>query len=73
HPVRRGDYYAELARLLHAPPPRFAAPPPGDPRAARAAADKRISNASMLAELRISLCYPSFREGLAAIVASAPS
>lgn len=69
HPALRGEYYAELARLLHAPPPRFAAPPPGDPRAARAAADKRISNARMLAELRVALRYPSFREGLAAIVA----
>ena len=71
HPVCRGDYYAELARLLGAPAPRFVAPPPSDPRAARAAADKRISNARMLAELRVSLRYPTYREGLAAIVGQA--
>jgi nucleoside-diphosphate-sugar epimerase len=69
HPVRRGEYYAELARLLRAPAPRFAEPPAGDPRATRAAADKRIDNSRMLAELRVSLVYPSYREGLAAIVA----
>ncbi|HXE55007.1 MAG TPA: hypothetical protein VN541_18440, partial [Tepidisphaeraceae bacterium] len=68
HPAPRGEYYAELARLLGAPAPRFVEPPPGDPRAARAAADKRICNARMLAELRIALAFPSYREGLAAIV-----
>jgi nucleoside-diphosphate-sugar epimerase len=68
-PVRRGEYYAELARLLRAPAPRFAEPPASDPRATRAAADKRIDNSRMLAELRVSLVYPSYGEGLAAIVA----
>jgi nucleoside-diphosphate-sugar epimerase len=69
HPAPRGEYYAELARLLGAPAPRFVEPPADDPRAARAAADKRIDNSRMLAELRISLAYPSYREGLAAILA----
>jgi hypothetical protein len=55
--------------LLHAPAPRFVEPPAGDSRAARAAADKRIDNARMLAELGLSLAFPSFREGLAAIIA----
>lgn len=70
HPVRRGEYYAELARLLHAPAPRFVEPAADDARAARAAADKRVDNSRMLAELRVSLAYPSYREGLAAIVAA---
>lgn len=69
HPAPRGDYYAELARLLGAPAPRFVEPPQSDPRAARAAADKRVCNARMLAELHVSLAFPSFREGLASIVA----
>jgi nucleoside-diphosphate-sugar epimerase len=69
HPAQRGEYYAELARLLGAAAPRFVEPPAGDPRAARAAADKRIDNSRMRAELRVSLAYPSYREGLAAIVA----
>jgi nucleoside-diphosphate-sugar epimerase len=68
HPAPRGEYYAELARLLGAPAPRFIEPRPGDARAARAGADKRICNARMLAELRIALAFPSYREGLAAIV-----
>lgn len=68
HPGQRRDYYTELARLLGAPAPRFVEPPPDSPAAARASADKRISNRRMLDELHVKLCYPSFREGLAAIV-----
>lgn len=70
HPIPRGQYYAELARLLHAPAPRFVEPAADDSRAARAAADKRLDNSRMLAELHVSLAYPSYREGLAAIVAA---
>lgn len=66
-PLRR-DYYAELARLLDAPSPQFVAPPPLSPAAQRAAADKRISNARLVAEIKPTFLYPSHREGLAAIV-----
>ncbi|HET6882418.1 MAG TPA: SDR family oxidoreductase [Pirellulales bacterium] len=68
-PVVRRHYYAELARLVGAPPPQFRSPERQTPAALRAAADKRISNARMLAELKINLRFPSFREGLRAIVA----
>jgi nucleoside-diphosphate-sugar epimerase len=71
-PVERREYYAELARLLGAPPPVFRLPTAETPAHARAAADKRISNARMLAELRVTLRYPSYREGLRAIVAGMP-
>lgn len=67
-PVVRADYYAELARLLDAPPPRFIDPPPDSPAAQRAGSDKRISNQRLMAELQPQLLYPSYREGLAAIV-----
>ena len=67
-PGLRKDYYAELARLVDAPPPRFAEPPADSPASQRATADKRICNLRMLDELAIQLRYPSYREGLAAIV-----
>src|SRR5690606_16214094 len=35
-PVARGEYYAEAARLIGAPPPRFTTPPSDSPAAARA-------------------------------------
>ncbi|HUE69876.1 MAG TPA: NAD-dependent epimerase/dehydratase family protein [Pirellulaceae bacterium] len=67
--VLRSEYYAELARLLGAPPPRFVAPDATSPAAQRAASDKRVNNRRMMSELSPVLRYPSYREGLAAIVA----
>jgi nucleoside-diphosphate-sugar epimerase len=68
HPVTRTEYYRELARQLGAPAPRFVDPEPGSPRAARAMSNRRVRNERMLAELRVNLKYPSYREGLAKIL-----
>jgi nucleoside-diphosphate-sugar epimerase len=70
HPPQRCEYYAELARLIGAPPPTFVAPPPDSPAALRAESSKRVSNRRLLSELKLELKFPSFRQGLAAIVAS---
>jgi nucleoside-diphosphate-sugar epimerase len=67
HPVERRDYSAELARLLHLPPPSFREPLPGE-ATGRRGGDKRASNARILAELQVKLAYPTYREGLAAAV-----
>jgi nucleoside-diphosphate-sugar epimerase len=64
-PVERGEFYSELARQIGAQPPRFVEPDPNSPRAARAEANRRISNARMLADLRVTLRYPDYRAGLA--------
>jgi len=58
-PVRRRDFYGELAELLGAPPPRFE-PAPADH------ADRRVSNAKARQELRWEPAYPTFAEGLRA-------
>jgi len=68
--VNRGDYYREVARLLDAPAPTFVTPPPDSPAALRAVSDKRISNRRLMADLSPTLQYPSYREGLAAILAA---
>jgi nucleoside-diphosphate-sugar epimerase len=65
HPTRRGDFYRELARLLDAPPPMFAAAPDK--------ANRRIVSRLLRAELAATLRYPSYVEGLAASVDSSPS
>jgi nucleoside-diphosphate-sugar epimerase len=70
HPVLRRDYHAELARLLGAPPPEFA-PPTADGLPQRGASDRRASNARLVRELAPAFRYPTYREGLAAIVAGA--
>ena len=67
-PVVRGDYYREVARRIGAEPPRFVTPDPKSPAAARAAADRRIFNFKLKQELKYEFAYPSFREGLAAIL-----
>ena len=67
-PVVRGDYYREVARRIDAEPPRFIAPNLDSPSAARAASDKRISIAKLRQELNFQFTYPSYREGLAAIL-----
>ena len=67
-PVLRAEYYAELARLLGAPPPRFVHPPEDSPAAQRAGSDKRVNPRRMSEELRPELRYPNYRAGLAGIV-----
>jgi nucleoside-diphosphate-sugar epimerase len=69
NPVLRREYYAELARLLDAPPPQFAAPGSDSAAAARASASKRVRNTRLVQQLAVQFAYPSYREGLAAIVA----
>jgi nucleoside-diphosphate-sugar epimerase len=69
NPVIRGDYYREIARLLNAPQPTFTAPDPNSPAAQRAGSDKRIDNRRLREQLQPTFRYPSYREGLAAIVA----
>ena len=66
-PVLRRDFYRYLGQLLHAPTPLFVEPDPNSP-SSRGAGSKRVSNARMHAELDVRLAYPSYREGLAAIV-----
>lgn len=67
-PVLRADYYGEVARQIGADPPIFVAPPADSPRAARAAADKRVANRRLRERLGIELAYPSYREGLASVL-----
>ena len=69
-PVVRGNYYREVARRIGAPEPSFVEPDAATPAAARAAANKRIRNEKMSRTLEVRLTYPSYREGLAAILAS---
>jgi nucleoside-diphosphate-sugar epimerase len=67
-PVRRGEFYAELARLLGAPPPRFVPPAPGAPLPPHERANRRILNRRLRGELGLALRYPSYVEGLRASV-----
>jgi len=70
-PVVRGDYYQEVARRIGASPPKFVSPDPHSPAAQRAMANKRIRTEKMRQMLGAKLAYPSYREGLAAILGSA--
>ncbi|MBX9787548.1 MAG: NAD-dependent epimerase/dehydratase family protein [Pirellulales bacterium] len=69
-PVLRAEYFAEVARLTGGPPPRFIEPPADSPAAERNDGDKRIDSSRLRSELKIELKYPSYRAGLAAIIAA---
>jgi nucleoside-diphosphate-sugar epimerase len=69
HPAPRHEYYAELARLMEVPPPRFDPASETASERQRGGADKRVRNTRMLAELGVEIEYPDFRHGLAAILA----
>ena len=70
-PVKRGDFFARLAGLLGAPPPRFESPQGGDVPP-HELAHRRISNRRMHIDLGVALAYPSYREGLAGSIPSGP-
>jgi nucleoside-diphosphate-sugar epimerase len=72
-PVERREYYQELARLLGAPPPRFIDSPPDSAAVERASSNKRVDSRRMFDELAPVLQFPSYRDGLAAIVAGVSS
>jgi nucleoside-diphosphate-sugar epimerase len=69
-PVQRREYYAEVARILGTPAPQFAPPPPDSPAAARAGANRRIRSDKMRQVFGVVLDFPSYREGLAQILAA---
>ena len=66
-PVKRGDFYSELARLTGLPEPVFG-PIASESTTRRNSGDKRINSRRMLDLLLPDLAYPSYREGLAQIV-----
>lgn len=70
-PVLRQTYYETIAQLIDAPTPNFVTPDPDAPATARAAADKRICNTRLVTNLGYQFQYPSYREGLTAILADA--
>ena len=64
-PVRRGDFYREIARQAGAPPPTFVPPDESNPAPGRSASNKRIRNDRMKRDLLTELQFPTYREGLA--------
>lgn len=68
HPVLRRDYQREMARLLGAPPPQFEPLADSAPTNQRSSGSKRVSNGQLVEKLGVALKYPSYREGLAAII-----
>ena len=70
-PVDRRTYYEYVAQLLGAPPLQWIAPPPDSPAAIRAGSSKRVDSRRLRQQWAVRLRYPSYREGLAAIVGRA--
>ncbi len=68
HPVLRIEYYRELCRLAGCPLPPIEPPPIESTTAERARGSKRISSARIQRELDLHFEFPSYHEGLAAIL-----
>jgi len=66
HPAARSDYYALLAQLVGAPPPRFEAAADDGARGSTRASglNKRCANQRLRNVLGVTLEYPSFEVGL---------
>lgn len=60
HPIDRREYYTRLARLAKVSVPEFLEPPSLKLSPVRAGTSKRVDNARMLAELGVTLSYPTF-------------
>lgn len=67
HPVVRRAYYDAIARHLGVAP-QYTSPDLTDPRSMRAQSNKRVSNQLAMERLGWAPQYPSYREGLAAIL-----
>ncbi len=67
HPVRRCDFFAEVARLFATPPPRYVAPDASDPRQARSLSNRQVDTTRLKDLLRTPLKFASYREGLQAV------
>lgn len=68
HPVRRRDFYNELARRLGAPAPRFVTPPVDQPLPPHEKGNRRIRNGRMREELGLTPRFANYVEGLGASV-----
>jgi len=68
-PIPRGEYFAQLAQLVHVPPPPFDDALPA--RRGAGGLNKRCSNRKLHERLGLTLRYPTIREGLpAALIAN---
>ncbi|MEM8679231.1 MAG: SDR family oxidoreductase [Planctomycetota bacterium] len=68
HPVRRADYYRKVVELFAAPGTSLR-PTASTPGRSRPGGSKRLDNRRLLTKLRVTLRYPTYAEGLAAIAA----
>ena len=69
NPVRRHDYYDELARCWAIPKPDYTDPiSANQPIKARRLGSKRVRTDRMMRELKPSLNFPSYRQGLQSII-----
>src|SRR5262245_6564888 len=66
-PVRRRDFYTELARRLEAPAPRFVRPSADQASPPHEIANRRIRNRRMHEELRVDLRFTNYINGLASV------
>lgn len=73
HPVRRHDFYQFIVQLRKLPQSRFESTISELPATQRVMTDKRVRNTRMLEEIPVQFQYPSYREGLRAVLQKSES
>jgi len=71
-PMRRADFYREIASQTDSPNPTFVPPSAKSSRSQRSESNKRIWNRRLKQDLLPQLAYPTYRHGLAQILALEP-
>ncbi|TWT82216.1 NAD dependent epimerase/dehydratase family protein [Planctomycetes bacterium CA13] len=69
-PMRRSEFYREIARQCGAPMPSFRSPDINSSKQLRSESNKRIWNRRLRADLLPKLLYPTYRDGLVQVLST---
>lgn len=64
-PVQRRDFFSEIAKQFHTPPPQFVEPSSYDARQQRSCSNKKLDISRLKREIPVQFQFPDYKAGLA--------